>query len=125
MIEYFITLCLLGLLVTQGMLVRGCFKLPTSLGSHSEDLRSNIGGNFDVLHQSVDAGVTLMDELTQLIADTLPTPQSNPAMDNPLMAILGQFMGRTDMTQDNGSKTQQRQIYEAEYNPTNSTQTED
>jgi len=112
MIEYFITLCLLGLLVTQGMLVRGCFKLPTELSTHSQDLRSNIGTDFDVLRQSVDSGVTLMDELTQIIADSLPTPSTSPKLDNPLLAILGQFMGGTDMSRNHGTTQEQREIYE-------------
>jgi len=112
MIEYFITLCLLGLLVTQGMLVRGCFKLPTELTTHSEDLRSNLGTDFDVLRQSVDSGVTLMDELTQIIADSLPQVTTPPAIDNPLMSILGHFMGTTDMSRNHGTTQEQREIYE-------------
>jgi hypothetical protein len=112
MIEYFITLCLLGLLVTQGMLVRGCFKLPTELTHHSQDLRSNLGTDFDVLRQSVDSGVTLMDELTQIIADSLPQVTAPPTIDNPLISILGHFMGGTDMSRNHGTTQEQREIYE-------------
>ena len=112
MIEYFVTLCLIGLLLTQGMLIRGCFQLPLKLQPQAVELRQNIGNDFALLHQSVNGGVTLMDELIQMLADNIPNPKEMmPAMDNPLLSILTQFMGRTDMSQDDGSKTQEWEIH--------------
>jgi hypothetical protein len=112
MIEYFVTLCLIGLLLTQGMLIRGCFQLPGKLHPQTAELRANIGDDFALLHQSVNGGVTLMDELIQMLADNIPNPkESMPALNNPLLSILTQFMGRTDMTQDDGSKTQEWEIH--------------
>jgi len=94
------------------MLIRGCFQLPLKLQPQAVELRQNIGDDFALLHQSVNGGVTLMDELIQLLADNIPNPKEMmPVMDNPLLSILTQFMGRTDMSQNDGNKTQEWEIH--------------
>ena len=107
-------LALLGLLICQFYLIRGCFEIKEGI--------TDSGGS---ITSKIDRTADLLDEMAQLISDfsdnmagdTNPQPPINP-----VNALLTAFMSRTAMG-DHGTKEGEWEILQNENNPP-TTQTE-
>ena len=98
-------LALLGLLICQYYLIRGCFQIKEGITESGGSITSKI-----------DRTADLLDEMAQLISDfsdnmagdTNPQPPLNP-----MNALLTAFMSRTGMA-DHASQKQEWEILHPE-----------
>ena len=89
----------------------------------------NLSQDFHTLRKSVDDvyssvgnGTELLDELVQVIADTIPKAQPNQ---NPLLSgILNMLIPSTQPSVIHGETQTEREIYEVENNKTQETENE-
>ena len=119
MLEELSAIALLGIIVCQYYLIRGC-----------SNLNGTIGQNGGVIHDQTARISELLDELIQVVVDVIPEPPKVGAVAQPVNGLgdlLGMFLNnRMNMAQTdtNGDTTEQiRQIYANE--DTQEVQTED
>jgi hypothetical protein len=102
MLDALQALALLGLIVCQYFLIRGCFKINETLPIQ--------GG---VIAGRIDRTADLLDEVAQLIADFSDNIGGNgntPPPPSPMEAILTAFMSKTSMA-DHASPNEEWEIY--------------
>jgi hypothetical protein len=113
MLDALQAIALLGLIVCQYILIRGCFRINETIPL--------AGGNITA---KIDRTADLLDEMAQLIADlsdglggsTVPQP-----VPSPMEALLSAFMSRTAMG-GHASQSQEWEILPPDENPTTDTQ---
>ena len=112
MLEYLTTISLMLLIVTNGMLVRGCFRIRDAIPAQGGE----IAGRFDRTND-------LLDELAQLIADLsdgggsgVPATAQTPGG---IADLLTMFLNnRMNMPRPDASTTQQEwEILQAHDDP--------
>lgn len=111
MLEYLTTLSLMLLIVTNGMLVRGCFRIRDAIPAQGGE----IAGRFDKTND-------LLDELAQLIADLsdgagggVPATAQTPGGLGDLLTMF--LNNRMNMANEHG-KTQEWEIHQTNNDPT-------
>ena len=107
MLEELQAFALLGLIVTHGLLVRGCTSIREILPDEGGRIASKI-----------DRTADLLDEVAQLISDlsdsaALPTKAQTPS--SPIESLLSAFMTRTAM--QNHGTTQEWEIHQTDNDP--------
>lgn len=117
MIEWLIGASLLLLVASHAYLTYSCFTIKphisTSFGSFCESLshhKTDITTEVDNLSSVATAGVNLLDELIQVLADSLP--QQAPT-GSPIEVFLNALMTRNAMGPNNASTTQQEWTVQA------------
>jgi hypothetical protein len=113
MLEYLTTLSLMLLIVTNGMLVRGCFRIRDAIPAQGGE----IAGRFDKTND-------LLDELAQLIADLsdgagggVPATAQTPGGFGDLLTMF--LNNRMNMQRpDAGTTEQEWEILQANDDPT-------
>ena len=121
MIEWIIGLCLLALIFAQVMLIRGCVSLPL----HMEANAQAINGEVSILRQSLDGGCRLLDELIQVVADSVPDVPPAAQPDHPLAIMLRMFMANSNPVENHASTPEPERPILQESNPPPSNSTED
>ena len=113
MLEELSALALLGIIVCQYYLIRGC-----------SNLNGTIGQNGGVIHDQTARISDLLDELIQVVVDVVPEPSKEGAVAQPvggigdLLALM--VNNRMNMRQDTGEDSyrnpqeQIRPLYESE-----------
>lgn len=111
MIEWLIGASLLLLVASHAYLTYSCFKIKpqisTSFGTFCESLshhKTDITTEVDNLSMVANAGVNLLDELIQVLADSLP--QQTPT-GSPMEVFLNALMSRNAMGPNNANTTEQ------------------
>ena len=109
MLEEMQSLALLGLLICQYYLIRGCLGINEAIPAHGGEIAGRI-----------DRTADLLDEVAQLISDlsdaaSIPAKTQTPS--SPVEALLSAFMTRTAMA-SHGSQEFEGTIYENEVNDT-------
>ncbi len=122
MIEWIIAFCLLCLIVAQVMLIRGCVSLPL----HMELQAQVIGSEVTVLRRSLDGGCRLLDELIQVVADSVPDVPTVAQPDHPLAIMLRMLMANSNPVEKHGNtqKPERPILQENDSPPSNTTQDE-
>ena len=110
MIEWLIGASLLLLVASHAYLTYSCFTIKphisSSFGSFCESLshhKTDITTEVDNLSSVATAGVGLLDELIQVLADSLPVQSPTGS---PMEVFLNALMTRNTMGQDNASTTE-------------------
>jgi len=121
MIEWLIGASLLILVATHAYLAYSCFTVKPLMADAKTDLhglfadaRIEIANDFSDLTKTATAGVELVDELVQVLADATPS-QSPPG--SIMEVFLNGLMNKTAITSDYGSTQTERTIQEIDPNP--------
>ena len=110
MLEYLTTLSLMLLIVTNGMLVRGCFRIRDAIPAQGGEIAGRI-----------DRTADLLDEVAQLIADLADAAPSSAIAQPPsgVGELLATFLNnRMNMGSEHATPQQEWEVHPPIDNPT-------
>ena len=89
------------LILLQSFLVYECLRMKTTVGTHSTDLKTEMGTLGELLDEALDFLADAVPKQQGIVANTLSSPDIKEL-------LLGSIMNRMMMPPDNGS-TQESQ----------------
>ena len=99
MLDYFITSALILLVVAQGMLIRGCFKINDSLAPVTDEVGTKFDTMTDILNEAVDCLYEL--------AGAKSTGQPSTSNSSPFESIVNSLISGMVMPPDNAEQESQ------------------
>ena len=109
MLEEMQSLALLGLLLCQYYLIRGCFKINESIPVAGGGIREEITRTAD-----------LLDEVAQLIADlgdAVPATPPEPGSNSPIGLLLNSLLSSKQMGGNHATTSEEWEILPNDTNP--------